>query len=237
MARRGTKRIVAGVIAVLGAVALGTGLAAAATPVSGSVAGPVTLVKGNTFKLTTTLSPTGSSTVAVGSTTVITDQVVVPHGALKKGTCVMATGKKNAKGVVTATRVTVSQAVKGSCTSGFSRGGGTRPTGPPSGSGSGSQRPPGGFSGSANFGFAFGKVTKLKGSTLTVTGFRGTTTVTVPAKTQILKTERVNSSAIVVKICAFVRGTSTDKGVKVKAQDVSLSKPTKTGCTSGFRRP
>jgi hypothetical protein len=143
----------------------------------------------------------------------------------------MAVGKKNAKGVVTATRVTISQAVKGTCTTGFTHRSGTRPTGAPPGSGSG------GFSGFANFGFAFGAVSKVKGSTLTVKSSRGTTTVIVPAKTQILKTVRVGSSAITVKICAFVRGTSTDKGVKVKAQDVSLSKPSKTGCTSGFRRP
>jgi Domain of unknown function (DUF5666) len=220
--------------AVLVAAAVCTGLAAAATPVSGSVDGPVTAVKGSTFKLKTSLSPTGSSTVSVVSATVITEQAVAPHSALRKGACVMAVGKKNAKGVVTASRVTVSAAVKGSCTSGFTRRGGTG-GGPPQGGGG--QRPPGGFTGSANFGFAFGQVTKTKGSTLTVKGFRGTTTVTVPAKTQVLETKRVGPSAIEVKMCAFVRGTSTDKGVKVKAQNVSLSKPTKTGCTSGFRRP
>jgi len=226
-------RIVPAVL--VAAVAAGAGVAAAATPVNGSVAGPVTTVKGSTFKLTTSLSPTGSSTIHVGSATVITEQALVAHSELVKGACVMAAGQKNSKGVVSATRVTVSQPVKGQCGTGFGgRGNGTRPSGSPP---AGGQRPPGGFGGNANFGFAFGAIRKVSGSTLTVKGPNGSTTLTVPAKAEVVKIEKVGASAVAVKMCAFVRGTSTDKGVNVKAQDISLSKPTKTGCTSGFRRP
>jgi len=221
---------------------------ATGSPVSGSVSGPVVDVKGSTFTLTTSLSPTGKSTVDVGSGTVITEQATATRADLTNGTCVTAVGSRSKTGVVTASRITVIQPVNGQCASGFPRGNGTRPPGtfppggqrPPTGGqrpSTGGQRPPGGFGGSANFGFAFGAVSTADGSTLTVKGPRGTTKVTVPESAQIVKTEKVGSSAIAVKMCAFVRGTSTDKGVTVKAQDISLSKPGASGCTFGFRRP
>jgi len=217
---------------------------------SGSVSGPVTVVKGATFEITTSLSPTGTSNVAVGSATAITEQAAGTLADLKTGTCVMAVGQ-NSKGTVTASRITITQPVNGQCGTGFAGRGGTRPGGLPPGagsqryrrngsqppSGSGSQRPPGGFGGSANFGFAFGTISAVKGSTLTVKSTRGSTTVTVPAGTQIEKTVRVGMSAIAVGMCAFVRGTSGDKGVTVQAQGVSLTKPSAAGCTFGFRRP
>ncbi len=92
--------------------------ASAAAPVQGSLFGPVVSVKGTTFTITTTLSPSGKSLVSAGSAK-ITEQAAAPKSSLKVGACVMATGARNAKGVVAATRITISQPVKGSCTSGF----------------------------------------------------------------------------------------------------------------------
>jgi len=218
-------------------------VAAAAAPVTGSISGPVTSVKGSTFTMTTSLSPTGKATVTVPKSATITTEATLSLGALKTGLCAMATGQKNSKGAVAAQRISLSTPVKGQCTSGFRRGG-TRPGGgtPPGGG----QRPPGngnggGFGNSANFGFAFGTISAAKGDTLTVKGtFNGkatTTTVTVSSKTQISKTVDVGVSAIAVKDCVFVRGTSADKGVTVTAQNISLSKPTSTGCRFGFRGP
>jgi Domain of unknown function (DUF5666) len=231
-----------------GSLAIGTSAALAATPVQGSVVGPVVAVTGKTFTLTTPANlnvPKNRSTVTVVSSTVITEQKAATRTSLKKGVCVSALGTRNSKGVVAAQRVTLTKPVKGACDTGFGRGG-RRPGTPGGGSGtppSGGQRPPGGggaFGGSANFGFAFGTITAVKGSTLTVKGTRGTTTtttsVTVSAKTQIAQTLRVAVSAIEVKLCAFVRGTSSDKGVTVKAQSVALSTPTANGCTTGFRQ-
>ncbi len=227
-----------------------TGVAAAASPVSGSISGPVVSVKGSTFTVTTSLSPTGKSTVSVGKATVITAQQTLTRSALKTGVCAMATGQKNSKGVVTAQRISLSTPVKGKCTAGFGRGG-TRPGGgtgtpgagqqPPGGTGGGGTGAGGGggFGNSANFGFAFGTISAAKGNTLSVKGTLNgkavTTTVTVSAKTQISKTATVGISAVAVKDCAFVRGTSADKGVTVTAQDVSLTKPTSAGCQFGFR--
>jgi len=226
------RRIVCAV-ALAGVGVLATGAAVAASPVSGSVFGPVTSVKGETFVLKTALSPSGSSTVHLGSSTAITEQAAGSRADLRKGVCATANGAKNSKGVVAATRVTVSAPVNGQC-GGF--GGGGRPAGsssrtPPSQRPSGTR--PGGF---ANFGFASGTITQVKGSTLTLHGARGTSTVTVSSKTTITKTVRVGSSSIKVKLCAFVFGTSTDKGINVAAQSVALSRPTSSGCTSRFPR-
>lgn len=229
------------VIAVFAAFALVPAVASAASPVQGSLFGPVVSVKGTTFTITTSLSPSGKASISAGSAR-ITEQKPAPRSSLKVGACVTATGTRNSKGVVAATRITISAAVKGACTSGFSGRGGSRPNGgtPPSGN----RTPPaGGFGRSGNLGFAFGSVTKASGSSITVKGTKfgssatQTTTVTVSSKTSLLHTATVKASAVKVKMCAFVNGTSADKGLTVKATNVALTPETKGTCTSTFRRP
>jgi hypothetical protein len=244
------KSIVLAVLA--GSLAVGTGVAAGASPVQGSIVGPVTEVKGTTFTVNTPANlgvPKNSSKVTVVSSTVITEQTAATRSILKKGLCASAMGTRNSKGVVAAQRITLTKPVKGACDTGFRRGG-PRPGGGTGTTPSGGQRPPGGgqgpsggggFNGSGNFGFAFGTISSVKGSTLQVRGTRGgttsTTTVTLSAKTQLEQTLQVKPGAIQVKLCAFVRGTSSDKGATVKADSVALSKPTANGCGGGFRRP
>jgi len=201
----------------------------AASPVQGSVFGPVVSVKGTTFTLTTSLSPTGKSLViATGAR--ITEEMTAPRSSLKAGVCVMANGSKNAKGVVAATRVSITSPAKGPCAL-FGRPTGQRPA---------NGKPPSGGFGppkSGAFGFAFGQVTKIAGSTLTVKGATGSTTVTLSSKTALTHLVTIKPSAITTKTCAFVRGTSTDKGKTVKATDVSLTPEHNGSCSSGFRRP
>ena len=71
-----------------------TGVAAAASPVSGSISGPVVSVKGSTFTVTTSLSPTGKSTVSLGKSAVITAQETLTQSALKTGLCAMAPARR-----------------------------------------------------------------------------------------------------------------------------------------------
>jgi hypothetical protein len=107
---RATARTAACAVALLGAgVAFTASAAEAAKPVVGSVSGPITSVKGARFTLTTTLSPTGTSTVSVGSKTVITEQVPGTIADVKKGACVTALGQKSATGTIAATRITLTQ--------------------------------------------------------------------------------------------------------------------------------
>lgn len=201
--------------------------ASAASPVQGSVFGPIVSVKGTTFTLTTSLSPSGRSTVSTGSAS-ITEQATAGRSSLKVGTCVMATGTRSSSGVVAASRLTIT-----TCGTPRFRGNGLR-------RGTG-QRPPGGVTPRGNFGFAVGSITKLSGSTLTVKGAFGgtsrTTTVSLSSQTAILHTVEVGVSAIKLKMCAFVRGTSADKGITVKAANIALSAETNGTCTNGFRRP
>jgi hypothetical protein len=211
--------------------------AAAAAPVRGSIAGPITAVHGVTFTVKTTLSPTGKAKVSVTPAVMITEQATGTRADLKKGVCVMAVGQKS-KTAVAARRITISGAAS-QCTANrrFGRG-------RPPGAGAGNGRPPGGGTGRppgngggfnpANFGFAFGTISAVKGSTFTVKGRTGATVVTVSPRTQIGKVVTVKPAAIAVKLCAFVFGTSSDKGVTVKAQSVSLSKPRAGAC--GFNR-
>lgn len=220
------------------ALATSTGLAVAATPVSGSISGQVTSVKGSSFVVKDAFGPVADSTVSVTGSSTIIEQVTASSSDLKVGVCVAAIGEKASSGAVTATRITISAAVKGACSSGFfgRGGGGPRPGDtPPSGGGAGAGGRPGFTPGSfGNFGFASGLVSALKGSTLTVHGTTGSTTVTVSSKTQLLEMEKVASSAITVNECANVRGTSSNDGLTVAATSVNLSKPTSSGCNRGF---
>jgi hypothetical protein len=223
--------------------------ALAVAPVQGSVFGPVVAVKGGTFTITTSLSPSGKSLVTVGSAK-ITEQGTAPRSTLKAGACVTAMGTKNSKGVVAAQRISVSAPVKGQCGGGFTgrrsgpprTGVGPPRTGTVPRTGTPRTQPPGGFSRGANFGFASGSIVKVSGSTLTVKGRAfgstkaTTTTVTVSSKTALDETRTVKASAINLKMCAFVRGTSPDKGKTVKATDIALTPETKGACT-GTRRP
>lgn len=202
-----------------------------ASPVQGSVFGPIVSVKGTTFTLTTLLSPTGKSLVTAAGAR-ITEEAAAPRSSLKVGACVMANGGKNAKGVVAATRISITSASKGSCTRPFVRGTGNGQRGPGSG-----QPPSGGVvrPKSGSFGFAFGQVAKIAGATLTVKGPTGSTTVTVSSKTALTHVVTIKASALATKTCAFVRGTSTDKGVTVKATNVAITPERNGSCTNGFR--
>ena len=230
----------AGVVSVaIAATALGAvaaGVALAAKPVSGTIGGPVTAVSGSTFTLASSLSPKGKATVHVGSKTTITNQVNGTKVDLKRGICVVAIGQKNKKGVVQAQRVMLSRPVKGRCTGGF----GGPPNGrpgqgapqPPQGAGQPPQgpRPQGNFGNLANFGIATGAITAVNGNVVTLHNQSGTAKLSLQAKAQIVKTVVATSSAIKVGMCAFVTGTSSDKGANVTAQDIRLSKPTSRGC-------
>jgi len=217
--------------------------ALASAPVQGSVFGPVVAVTGGAFTITTSLSPSGKSIVTVGSAK-ITAQATAPRSALKVGACVAATGTRSKAGVVAAQRIEVTQSVKGTCARGgaFPVRRGTRPNLPRTSTTPRFQPPPGGFGGNANFGFASGQVTKVSGSTLTVKGrsFRSTktttTTVTVSSKTALQETKSVGASAITTSECAFVDGTSADKGKTVKATTIALTPKTNGTCNAGFNR-
>ena len=212
---------------VIGLVAVGS--VVAATPVQGSIVGPVASVRNSTFAVKTSLSPTGSSLVKTNAKTVIARQTVGKKADLKAGVCVVATGQKDSKGVVAAQRIAVSKPVKSACGTA-----GITPPGGGAGSAGTPPQPPNGGQVSANAGVAAGKVATSKGSTVTVKGRDGKkTTVIISSKTAIQTSTRVKASQIAVQECAFVRGTSADRNVSIVATNVSLSKPVNGSCRPG----
>lgn len=220
-------RHVAGATFAVGLVAALAAAAASAGTVSGSISGPVTSVSARSFVVKTTLSPTGRSNVSVAATTTIREQVAVHRFALRKGDCATAMGTKSGSSLA-AFRISLVPAVGGSCGSGF--GFGRRP---------GTRRPPAGtprthrFTPSADFGFTSGPITAVRGSSLTVKGTR----VVVGAKTQISETKTLTASAIRTGLCAFVFGTSSNRGETVSARSVALSPARSGGCGFFGRRP
>lgn len=227
---------------VTAAAALTAGVAVAATPVSGFVVGQIQSVSGKTFVLEDSDGSVSASKVLLTKSTDVTEQLTATRSQLGKGECVTAMGTKASDGTVEAMRLTISSAVKGSCSTGFF-GHGSRPAGAPSGRPSGGTPPAGvsggGFSGfgNGNFGFASGKVTKLSGSTVTLKSSSGTSKASVSSSTQLTRIVTVADSKIDKGQCARVSGTSSNSGATVNATSVSLSQPTSSGCSGGFRRP
>jgi len=214
--------------------ALGAGLALAAAPVSGFVSGQVVSVKTGSFVVKNSFGSVADSTVSLSGSSSIIEQVSAKISALTKGACVMANGAKTSSGAVEAQRITISAPVKGTCSSGFfghggGRGGpgGIRPTGA-------NGSPPARFTGFGNFGFAVGSISAVNGSTLTVKGTSGSTTVTLSGSTELLQMRSVGRAAIKADECVSVRGTSSNDGVTVTAASINLSQPTSTGCNRGF---
>jgi hypothetical protein len=199
------------------------GAVAAATAPSGSVAGAVTAASGATFTVKTTVTSTGSSKVKLSSKTAITKQAAGNRSNLKAGDCVRASGTASGTAVA-ATQIVITGVTASQCSAGF---GGTHAA--PQGGGAGA-----GAAGlaSRSGGIALGTISAVKGSTLTVTGRFGAKSVVVSSKTTILKTVSAAATAISVKECAIVRGTSSDDGATVVASNVSLSAPTKDGCSA-----
>jgi hypothetical protein len=235
----GSRRPAAAAVA-LGLAAAVCGVAAGATPKTGSLFGQVLSTKGSTFVLQAQQAPKGKAIVTVAASTQITIQATGTTSDLRRGVCVTANGAKAKNGAVAAVRLSLSAPVKGSCVAG------RRPSGAGAGNGrrppAGGNRPPAGSrrpgtNRPANFGFAVGAITAVSGSTVTLHGPNGTAEVTVSKSTQISRAKRVKASGITAKACAFVAGTSTDGGATVKAQSVTLTTPRSgSGCSPGFGR-
>ena len=196
----------------------------------------------------------GQTTVDLTTKTAITATVPLDLRDITPGTCISATGTKAPAGKVDATLVTVTAAVKGSCVERGGPGGGGGFRGSPGG---GFPRTtgtvPARFRTTNVFG-AFGKVTKVSGSTITVEGISfagfggrpatGTAkptktpkaspqSVVVSSKTSYSKTEKVTAGALKVGECASAFGSTNDIGV-VSATRLTVTQPVDGSCTSGF---
>ena len=232
---------VAGVMAGLAVVACGSAAASSgstSTPspsagarrgLAGNAAfGQLVQINGPTLILS---NANGDSTVTYAATTTITQTATGTVADITAGSCITATGTKGAGGIVTATSVTLSAAVNGSCTrpgigGGFGGGGG---------GGTFSPRPS--FSppaAAAGLTATRGQVKSVSGTSVTVTGATGTTTtIDVPTTVKVTTSTVVQATALQTGECLTAIGTKASSGV-VAARALTISPAGANGCTAGF---
>jgi hypothetical protein len=234
----------------------GSGAAGGARTRPGT-SGTIAAITGTSLEVQNPTS--GQTTVTYTSTTTFDQTVSAAASGVTVGSCISAfgkptstssTGKSAFGGPVTATTVTISQPVSGSCTTGFGGGGfggggAGRPGGFSGGGSGGSDRAPGGAAGrfrggaGGQFGAASGQVTAVSGSTATVgevnpsTKATSSVVITLTASTTYTERTSATSSDLAVGKCATAIGTADSTGA-VTARSISISQPVSGSCTTGF---
>ncbi|HSR24201.1 MAG TPA: DUF5666 domain-containing protein [Candidatus Eisenbacteria bacterium] len=186
-----------------------------------------------------TLNDQGSSvTVSYDSSTTVLQSGTGEPADLTPGVCVTATGLKETTGAVTATTVQVMLNMNGNCTQPAGGFGGAPSPGQSPRAGRQSPGPgasPGGPGDGvpANLTFVRGKVSSVKGTTITVeqdTG--GPVTVTVPATARITRTVSSPAARLAVGECITASGQRDSSGT-IKARAIMISAPGPNGCAAG----
>ncbi len=178
----------------------------------------------------------GNVNVTYSATTGVLQTGTGSFADLAAGTCVTATGQKDASGVVTATTVSAQLNMKGVCTpasgapspgaGGFGGGGGG---GQGRGPGAGPSAPP-------NAAFVRGKVTGVSGTTVTVQQAAGdSVTVSVPAAARITRLVTSSTARIAAGECVTATGPRSSSGT-VQARSIVISAPGPNGCATGLGR-
>jgi hypothetical protein len=217
-----------------------------------AASGEIAAVSGKTLQVQNTQAQTA---VTWSASTAFTKTV---PATLAAGDCVTATGTAGSGAALTATSVRV-LATSGSCT--LARGDGATPRARPSGGFGGRRggasgapaRPSGAPGPGSDFATAFGKVTAVSGSTVTVSGrllafdrrspgatpapsaspAAQTVTVTLGASASVQRTAKATGADAKVGLCAVATGKADSAGA-VAATAIALSAKGPDGCTAGF---
>ncbi len=233
---------VTGVLATVAMAACGNATSASATTPSGSAsaspsgganarrggtAGELVRITGSTLLLNT---QSGDVNVTVGGTTPVTKTRTGTLVDIVAGSCIIATGQKDAAGALTASGVRLSPKTNGTCTGGFGGPGG--PGGAPDASASPrpSRTPQPGVTPPA---VARGEVTSVAGTAVTLQDQTGApVTITVPTTVQVAVSQVITSSQLAVGDCVLATGPKDSKGV-VTARSVNVVPPGPSGCFTG----
>jgi hypothetical protein len=218
-----------------------------------AASGTIAAVAGTTMQV----QSQQSGQVAVGwtSSTKFTQQVTLTPAGIKSGDCVTAiaaSGTSSTATTFTATTVSVTQPVNGSCAGGFGRGGasGNRPSGAPTGERPTNAPSPGasqsGFAGGGQarmIAIATGSVVSINGNSMVVaardfTAAGSTTstpatsnkTVALGSGTKISTTKAATSTAVKVGRCATAEGKADSTGA-VAATRISITEPVNGQCS------
>jgi hypothetical protein len=209
-----------------------------------AAAGKVAAISGTTMQVQN--EQTGQVAVSWSASTKFRHQVAVTIADVKAGDCVAAVAPSGTDSSVTsftATTLTISPPVNGSCTGGAAGpggpGGGRFTGAPPSGFPSGKLPSglPSGVQGRPVAAVAAGKVTSVSGSTLVVAarqfGSNSTSTtnktVTVDEKTKITTEVTTTSKSLKVGKCVTAQGKADSAGT-VAATSVRITDPTNGQC-------
>jgi hypothetical protein len=172
---------------------------------------------------------TGDTIVTYSANTPITKTSIAALADITVGTCVVATGTKDAAGAITVTAVRVAPKPAGGCAATFGPPGGTPTTPRPSFS----PRPT--PSGAANRAAVSGEVTAASGTSITVlAAISGSVTITVPGTATVTKSYAVTAAALQTGQCLRANGAKDSAG-NVVATSLTITPAGPSGtCTSGF---
>jgi hypothetical protein len=194
---------------------------------------------------------TGQTTVSYTSGTTFRQIVSSDASSVTVGSCISAFGKptsgsSSSSGVfgepITASTVSVTQSVSGSCTAGFGArfgGGGAPPSGSRTTFGTGTRPPGANRPRNGQFGGANGQVTAVNVSAVTVqetnprTNKSSSVVVTLTSTTTYTTSQSASPSALVVGQCARAVGGASSSGA-ITARSITVSSPGANGCTGGF---
>ena len=194
-----------------------------------AAAGTLVQVSDTTLVLSTS---TGDVTISYSSTTPITLTATGSYADIQVGSCINATGTKDATGAVTASSVTITSPVNGSCSLGSFVGGsrGAFPGGRPGAS----FRPRATPSGlPANVASVRGTVAAVNVTQVTVQKSGGTSqTITVPTTIKVSTTSTGSASDLTQGACVAAVGPKAASGT-VTARTLVIAPAGPSGCFTG----
>jgi len=197
---------------------------AAGNALRGGAAGQLVQINPQTLILS---GANGDITVAYSSTTPITKTSTAALADITPGVCVVASGQKDASGVVTATTVRLSPKGANGCA-----------TGAPNGNGAAGASPRPIPSGQPAVNFVSGEITSVNGTSVTLlTQASGSQTIIVPTTAVVTLSSVASAAALQVGQCLRATG-SRDSAGNVQATALTITPPGPGGtCTTGLGGP
>jgi len=189
-----------------------------------AAAGELVQITGTSLVLNTT---TGDVTVDFSSSTPVSRTRTGNVADITAGTCILASGQKDATGLVTASTVVLTSKVNGTCQApgGFGNGARRSPGASPRPSFSPPPGPP--------IAIARGEVTTVAGTAVTLQETSGTTTtINVPTTVRVSVVDTGATSDLTVGDCVIATGPRNSSGV-VTARSLNIVPAGPSGCLTG----
>jgi hypothetical protein len=191
--------------------------------------GQLVQINGQTLILT---GPNGDTTVTYTTDTTFTKTSIASLGDITRGTCILASGVKDAAGTITATTVSISpKAATGCAARNFVPSPGATPRPTPSPRPSTTPRP----GGQANGTFVSGEVTAVSGVSVTVlTQANVSQKITIATAAVVTKMATVSATDLQNGQCLRANGTRDAAG-NVQATSITITPAGPSGtCTTGL---